>query len=198
VKIVVGNKQKEINALPPEFKRVEIDLGTGDGKFVYKKALENPETLFIGIDPSAKQLQIYSKKANRKKLENILFVIGSIEILPKELENSADKLYIILPWGSLLNNVVKPSKDTVKTLSDLLKENGEIEIIFAYDPSFDVRSDLPKIDDNYVRSTIIPVFNEIGSCTLEEPRITDSTWAKKLKFRKERKIFKIVCNKRPN
>jgi len=190
VKLVVGNKQKEIDRIP-EFNRVEIDLGTGDGRFVYKKALENPNTLFIGIDPSQKQLQIYSKKANRKKLDNTLFVIGSIEILPPELKNCADKLNIILPWGSLLESIVKPTKNTISKLLGLLKKDGEIEMIFGYDPNFDVKASIPEINLEYVESTIIPAFSEMGICTLEIPKDLDTTWSKKLKSSKKRELFKL-------
>ena len=48
-----------------------IDLGTGDGRFVFKSAQANPNNLYIGIDPSEKQLQAYSKKINTNRLENL-------------------------------------------------------------------------------------------------------------------------------
>lgn len=195
MKVVVGNKQKEIYELP-KFDRVEIDLGTGDGRFIYKAALEDPDTLFIGIDPSHKQLEIFSKKANKKRLKNILFVVGSIEILPKELKNTADKLYIILPWGSLLESITKPTEDVVSDLTGLLKESGEIEMIFGYDPDFDANADIPEINEKYIKERIIPAFNKVGKCNLERIGEVGSTWGNKLKLREERKLFKIVCEKR--
>lgn len=194
MRVVIGNKQKEIDKIP-DFDRVEIDLGTGDGRFVYKKALENPDTLFIGIDPSFKQLQTYSKKANRKKLDNTLFVIGSIEILPPELKNLTDTLYIILPWGSLLKSIVKPTTETVENLSNLLKEHGKIEMVFGYDPNFDIKIDVPEIDEDYVTSVVVPAFSKIGPTILEKPRGIDTTWGKRLKSSTKRRLFKIIVKK---
>ena len=53
-----------------ESKRVTIDLGTGDGRFVYQNALENPSNFYIGIDPAASQMEDYSKKSLKRKLKN--------------------------------------------------------------------------------------------------------------------------------
>lgn len=65
-----------------DFESVNVDIGTGDGRYVYKKASENPRKYYIGVDPSQKQLSVYSKKAVKNKLNNCMFVIGSIEVIP--------------------------------------------------------------------------------------------------------------------
>ena len=45
---------------------VIIDIGTGDGRFVYQSARENPNKFYIGIDANAKPLEKISMKATRK------------------------------------------------------------------------------------------------------------------------------------
>ena len=112
MKIVIGNKKSELSKtdlenLTKKFDKTALDIGTGDGRFIYEKAIKNPKNLYIGIDPAENQLKIYSKKANRKKLQNAIFAIGSIENLPPELLSSIDELYINLPWGTLLEKMVK-------------------------------------------------------------------------------------------
>ena len=211
MKLVIGNKQKEISKsefkkIADGFSHVEIDLGTGDGRFVFKNALLSPETLFIGIDPSEKQLEIYSKKSVRNKLKNVLFVVGSVENLPPELFSIANRIYIILPWGTLLEKIVKPTKNKVCELAGMLKSHGEIEITLGYSPEFEPsetkRLDLPEIDDELINNSIVPILKNCGfelkkleNIKKDQLKDTETTWAKKLKFGKDRQIYRIVFQK---
>jgi 16S rRNA (adenine(1408)-N(1))-methyltransferase len=211
MKLVVGNNQKELTKeeleeLVSKYSSVLVDLGTGDGRFVYKKALSNPNTLFIGIDPSEKQLQIYSKKALRSKLKNALFIVGSIENIPIETESIAHEININLPWGTLLESIVKPTKEIISKLSKLLKVGGEINITLGYTPELEPsetrRLDLPVIGNELIEDTITPLFK---SCDLalkrareldkKELKDIETTWAKKLNFGKDRKIYNIIFKK---
>ena len=211
MKVVIGNNQKEITKedlenIVSKYSCVVLDLGTGDGRFVYKNALTNPNTLLIGVDPSEKQLQVYSKKSVRSRLNNVLFIVGSIENLPLESDGIIDKININLPWGTLLESIVKPTKDTVSKLSRLLKKGGEINIIFGYapdlEPSETKRLDLPVIGTELIEKTISPLFMSCGF-TLEnfremskkELKDIETTWAKKLNFGKDRKIYNISFRK---
>ena len=69
-----------------------IDLGTGDGLFVYQSARENPRKFYIGIDPSPRPLEKISEKIHRKAekggLPNALFLQASLEDLPRELDGA--------------------------------------------------------------------------------------------------------------
>jgi 16S rRNA (adenine(1408)-N(1))-methyltransferase len=44
---------------------VIVDIGTGDGRFVYQCARENPARFYIGIDANAKPLEKVSMRATR-------------------------------------------------------------------------------------------------------------------------------------
>jgi 16S rRNA (adenine(1408)-N(1))-methyltransferase len=211
MKLVIGNKQKELSkeefeGLLSQYSYVVVDMGTGDGRFVYKSAISNPNTLFIGIDPSEKQLQIYSKKALRSKLNNALFVVGSIENLPINTQGFADKLNTNLPWGTLLMNVVKPTKETISKLYSLLKKDGEIDITFGYtpelEPSETKRLDLPVIGNELIKDNIIPLFESCNLVLQDYKELSkkelidiETTWAKKLNFGKDRKIYYLSFKK---
>lgn len=224
MKIIKGNKiqdltKEELISLVStnDFKNIVIDLGCGDGRFIYKKALRDKNTLYIGVDPSEKQLEIYSKKANRKRLNNVLFILGSIEQLPSELKNIADKVFIILPWGSLLESIIKPNKDNIDNILSLLKEKGmkedkkmekekkleeKIEIIFGYAGELEQREtkrlDLPNLSEEYIKEEIIPMFKleyKLKRLEKEDLRDIDTTWGKKLTFGRERPLFKLVLFK---
>ena len=210
MKIVKGHKtlelsEKDFEKVTALYQQIVCDLGTGDGRFVYKNALENKKTLYIGIDPIAKQMEIYSKKAMRNRLENALFVIGSIEILPVEFPSIANKLYITLPWGSLLKSITKPTKEIVAKIKRIMKIPGSLEITLGYslefEPSETERLNLEEIDENLIKTEILPVFLEGGFLLtklekLENKDLKDyeTTWSKKLHFGKNRSIYRIVLS----
>jgi 16S rRNA (adenine(1408)-N(1))-methyltransferase len=208
VEIVLGNKRdklsrEEIMGLSKCYDRTIIDLGTGDGRFVFKNALKNPDNFFIGVDPSEKQLKIYSKKAARKRLPNVIFGLGSLEIPLDDLKNTGDELFVILPWGTLLQNIVLPSRESVKNLSNLLKRGGKLVLVFGYhrefEPSETERLKLPKLTEDYIRDSIVSEFEKYGfklealeKIGKKELKRIETTWCKKLSFGKIREIFKLV------
>src|ERR1043166_1451856 len=88
---------------------VIIDIGTGDGRFVYQSARRNPNKLYIGIDPNTRPPQKNSEKITRKPAKggapNVLFIQSAIEDLPEELNGVANEVHVHFPWGSLLRAV---------------------------------------------------------------------------------------------
>jgi len=211
MKVIIGNKKGELSRtdienLAKNFDKTILDIGTGDGRFVFEKAIKNPKNLYIGIDPAENQLKIYSKKANRKKLQNTVFAIGSIENLPPELFSLIDELYINLPWGTLLEKMVKMNELTAGNLSSITKKDGKMEIVFGYVPKFEPseteRLNLPDITEKENLEKILNSFSRYFEITelreLDKKELGDleTTWAKKLKFGKDRKIHKITFNKK--
>lgn len=203
--IVQGNKtleitRSELDDVLLEYSSVHIDLGTGDGRYVYKEALENPGTFYIGVDPSQKQLEIYSKKAVKNKVKNVLFVVGSLEVFPADLLNIAHTATVILPWGSLLSAVVDAEAGGLNTIHSLLHEAGLLTVVFGYsaesEPTEVKRLELENIDIDMVNSTIIPKYTECGfvplsvkQLTKEELKDFETTWSKRLVFGRERPLF---------
>lgn len=208
--VITGDKKNEIDKKSfkdgcKKHNKVILDIGTGDGKFVYRNAIKNKNNLYIGLDPAEKQIQIYSKKANRRRLKNALYILGSLENLPEELYSTVDKIFVNLPWGTLLEKIVKSNEIYTKELSKILKRDGEIEIIFGYvpelEPSETERLGLPKIENESdvlkVFSTFKKIFEvvEMKRLVKEDLDKIETTWAKKLKFGKDRFIYKIVLKK---
>lgn len=171
MKIVKGNKIVnfgfgELLELSRDKNKVVIDLGTGDGRFVYENALKDSKGLYLGVDPGFKQMEEYSKKSNKKDIANVLYVIGSLEILPEELRGIADKVYINLPWGTLLEAVVKPTPEKITKLEFLMKTNCELELKFGYsaetEPTETKRLELPELSEKYVRENVVSAFENAG------------------------------------
>ena len=158
-----------------QYKKCVLDIGTGDGRFVYENALENSDTLFVGIDPAASQMKTFSAKANRKRLDNVFFVVGSVELLPDELWGVADEVFILLPWGSLLEHVVKPDAEFLKNRAGLLKptasvasgiSGAQVNISFGYSPELEpsetARLKLPELSEIYLAQELIPLYEKAG------------------------------------
>lgn len=210
MKVIKGNKQINItksalDKLCSRYEKVHIDLGTGDGRFVYKQAAKNQSTYYIGVDPSRKQLEVYSRKALRGGVDNVLFVVGSFELTPEELLGTANSVSIILPWGTLLQAVVLSRDGDIEKVRSLFKEElagRKLNIIFGYsqeaEPSEIKRLGLDKLDINYVQNTIVKAFEGGGFKTevvdeimKEDLKKIESTWSKKLVFGQKRPLYNL-------
>ncbi|MCA1626211.1 MAG: class I SAM-dependent methyltransferase [Acidobacteria bacterium] len=97
-------KKPSENLSLPTGEGIILDIGTGDGLFVYQSARRNPNKFFIGIDANPRPLEKVSEKIHRKPskggLSNVLFLQSSVEDLPSELDSVADEVHVHFPWGS--------------------------------------------------------------------------------------------------
>lgn len=223
ITVIKGKKQVNISkeALTDfivGYSFVHIDLGTGDGRYVFKKALENKDTFYIGVDPSRRQLEIYAKKANKAKLKNCLFVLGSIEMFPVELFGIATNVSIILPWGSLLGGIVQTNNDVINTIRALFVDaffqgisdsvECRLDIIFGYsqntEPKEVARLGLNHLNIEHISSVIVPAFENVGFTKslvrdIKKDELFDfeTTWSKKLTFGQDRPLFHLVFHYKP-
>ena len=86
MKIQLGKKQAELSAAELRERigdrSVLIDLGTGDGSFVHRRAREDASCFCIGIDPVGEAMAVCSSKALKKPAKggapNALFVVASV------------------------------------------------------------------------------------------------------------------------
>ena len=128
---------------------VIIDIGTGDGRFVYQSARRNPKKFYIGIDPNVRPLEKISEKIYRKPAKggapNVLFIQASVEDLPAELNGVADELHVHFPWGSLLRAVVTGDKAVLRNLRRVCAPGALLEVVLGLDPLRD-QTELQKLD----------------------------------------------------
>lgn len=166
-------------------KGVILDIGTGDGRFVYQMARKNPEKLYIGIDASSEALVKISEKIHRNPkhggAKNVLFVQAPVEALPEELNNIADEVHIHFPWGSLLRGVLKPDEAVVRSLRRVCKREALLEIITSIDKSRDSNelcrlgiSDY--INEPYIENILRPHFALAGFHITEHGVIPPASW----------------------
>ena len=165
---------------------VVVDIGTGDGRFVYRSAQENPNRFFIGIDANTKPLEKISMKATRKiakgGLPNVLFVQAAVENLPEELNEAADEIHIHFPWGSLLRAVIAGDESVLQSLRRICASDCFVEIVIGIDEERDrseiERLELPRLSPNYLEDLLIPKYEAAGFEILEKGTLSSSDWSK--------------------
>jgi 16S rRNA (adenine(1408)-N(1))-methyltransferase len=186
---------------------VVVDIGTGDGRFVYRSAATNPSKFYIGIDANAKPLEKISMKATRKPLKgglpNVLFIQAAIEDLPEELDGAADEIHIHFPWGSLLRAVLAGDEDVLKNLRRICAPGCVLEIVTGIDEERDrseiERLELPKISEAYLENALIPKYEannfkflRKGILGVSEWSKMETSWARKLQTGANRAVTYLI------
>lgn len=187
---------------------VVIDIGTGDGRFVYASARENPAKFYIGIDANVKPLEKISMKATRKPakggLPNVLFVQAAIENLPEELNGTADEIHIHFPWGSLLKAVAAGDENIIHSLRRICAPGCLIEVIIGIDEKRDrtevERLEMPELSPEYLKRVLVPKYENAGFeildyGSLEPPEWSrlKTSWARKLQSNAGRSVVYLIA-----
>ena len=86
--------------------------------------------------------------------------------MPEQIKGTADVLYVFLPWGTLLQNIVKPTNESSQRFASVLKKPATMEILLGYDPksepSESTRLELPELTKNYLLDEPIKIFELNG------------------------------------
>jgi predicted RNA methylase len=182
---------------------VVIDLGAGDGRYVYESARADATRLYIAVDPDADAMSEYAFRSSRKSarggVENVRFVVAAVEKLPEELDGLAALLRINFPWGSLLYSLLTPDPATLKALAKLVPA-GRFEIVFSYDPEHDTgafaHAPLRPLDEACITNVLLPAYADAGLQVTEHRRLTQdealaipSTWGRRLLHARPRDVY---------
>jgi 16S rRNA (adenine(1408)-N(1))-methyltransferase len=190
-------------------RRVLIDVGAGDGRYVYETARGDPAALYIGLDPDAAALSSYAFRAGRKParggIDNVIYVVAALEQLPDELAGVADTVRVNFPWAGLLRGVIRPEPDALAALRRLSRPDGRIEIVLTYDVEHDKAAlegeALPTLDERYIEETLRPAYRAAGievesarRLSRDEALAIPSTWGRRLLHGRPRSVFLIVAS----
>ncbi len=211
IEVIQGKKSEfmtfsEIKTVASGYKKVILDLGTGDGKFVYENAKNIGGYFWLGIDPNRSALEKYSAKIYKKEskggLSNAMYIISSIETLPEEMNDFFDEIYINYPWGSLLKHTVQGSNHVIKNLVRVAKNKSRLTMYFNYNSKYEPTKmeelEIPDLSDEYINNIMIPKYKssdiqitsykQLGN---EDIKSVNAKWGKKLAFGRERAIWEI-------
>jgi 16S rRNA (adenine(1408)-N(1))-methyltransferase len=183
---------------------IVVDIGTGDGEFVYQLAKQNPDRFIIGIDPHRQGLERVSSRTSKKPtkggLKNALFVLGSIKDLPDELEGIANQVFINLPWGALLKTIVLVEDATWTAIKRLCVRGAFLDILISYGRESEgtefSKLDMPTIDLSYLKGITVPKIEQKGfrlvsveNVEPDELKDYPSSWAKRLSYGRDREYY---------
>ena len=187
---------------------VIIDIGTGDGRYVYQSARRNPNKFYIGIDPNTRPLEKISEKIHRKPAKggapNVLFIHSAIENLSGELNGVANEVHVHFPWGSLLRAVATGDVELLQNLRRICADDALLEVVIGIDPVRD-KSELERlgvqpltlevIDSALVSNYAAAGFEiiERGIIAASEWPAFETSWAKRLQGKEQRPITYLIA-----
>jgi 16S rRNA (adenine(1408)-N(1))-methyltransferase len=172
---------------------IVIDVGAGDGRFVYESAGRDPDRYYVGLDPDADAMA---------GVENAAFVVASVEQLPPELTGLAAEVRVNFPWVGLLRGVIRPEASVLAALRSLAAPGAAFRIVLCYDPQHDSAAlageDLPVLDEAYIDGVLLPAYAAAGlqiraqrRLTREEALAIPSTWGRRLLHGRPRAAFHL-------
>ena len=187
---------------------VIIDFGTGDGRFVYQSARQNPNKFYIGIDPNKRPLEKISEKIFRKPAKggagNVLFIQASVEDLPAELNGVADEVHVHFPWGSLLRAVATGDIDVLRNVRRTCSTGALLEVVTGLDPERDQseieRLGLTPLSLEFIDTVLVQKYAAAGFQIIERGILAayewpdfETSWAKRLKGNERRPITYLIA-----
>jgi 16S rRNA (adenine(1408)-N(1))-methyltransferase len=121
-------------------------------------------------------------------------------VLANELGAVAERISVILPWGSLLQAVALPEVDSLLHIARLCLPDGSVEIVFSYDQQ-DAREGAPLgtvvldekhievLAERYARAGLEIISSE--NISQQQLAAYETTWAKRLAFGRRREVWRI-------
>ena len=171
------------------YKRITLDLGTGDGKFAFCHADKFPNHFVIGVDSCRENLCEYS----RSKLPNLLYVIASAQDLPQELNGLISNITINFPWGSLLESLLIGDSKLMSGLASISRSVTTVEIRLnggaLTEAGWRLEAGAEKIYTNLLQAGW--QINVPSLMNAHALRSFPSTWAKRLAFGRDPRAIQL-------
>ncbi len=114
----------------PQGRKIELDLGCGNGRFSQEAAIRFPDRIFLAADIMMGRIRRCDNRARQGRLENMRPVRAEARLLVGALlpHNSLDRIHILCPdpWPKDRHRHHRLiSSEFVGQLHRLLKDNGE-------------------------------------------------------------------------
>jgi 16S rRNA (adenine(1408)-N(1))-methyltransferase len=185
---------------------VHLDLGSGDGRGPYTWARQAPHRLFLATDANADSLAETAYRASCKParggVSNLICIAEPFDVIASELAGIANRVSVILPWGSLLRGLVAPEVAALEDLRRVCSPDADLELVFSYDPKRNAGEKGPLgavgVEEFHVRNVLRQAYRSVGLPTTSietinahELRKYPTTWAKRLGFGRERQVWRI-------
>jgi Methyltransferase domain len=176
-----------------DYKRIILDLGTGDGRYARTLAEAHPTWFIIGVDACRENMREHSQA----KLQNLLFVIAQAQELPRELDGLISHITINFPWGSLLESLLARDSKLMHGLKSVSGPGASLNLRLNGGALAEAGKTLEAGTDKIF-------YNLLGAgWQLEHPVVMDasalkkfpSTWAKRLAFGRDPRAMMLSGQK---
>jgi 16S rRNA (adenine(1408)-N(1))-methyltransferase len=176
------------------YRKIRMDLGTGDGRFVCCLAQQNRDEFFIGIDACRENL----RENSQVRLPNALYVIASAQSLPHELAGLANEITINFPWGSLLESLLTNDPALMDGLLAISRPCASLQIRLNSGALLEAGWDLEAGTQQVCRVLSTARFRVKQPMLMgaNDLRACPTTWAKRLAFGRDPRAFSLSA-KRP-
>ena len=126
-------KRLDLDALFGAGRRIEVDIGSGMGRFILARAAAHPETQFIGIERLKARVEKIAKKACRAGLKNVFMVRLEATYVLKYLlpANRVSRFYLFFPdpWPKRRHAGHRVFNDAFRSLIwSRLTPGGDIQV----------------------------------------------------------------------
>ena len=196
-KTVTTMSREAFVAIAANYEGVDIDVGTGDGRFVLDRARQHPERLIIGLDPVAEAMQGAANRVSRPRTrqENVLFIVSSVEQMPDELHRSCAHVFVNFPWGSLMRGLILGDPEILTPLTEIGRGGATYRIILnlrIFDDPVPIEvQELPEVTVDYVQRHLVDPYRDAGLrisgariVPPEELSELPTTWSRRLSYRR--------------
>jgi 16S rRNA (adenine(1408)-N(1))-methyltransferase len=154
------------------------------------------------VDANAAGLRDVSRRALRAGLTNLVYVRAAVEDLPAELGGVADRVTVVLPWGSLLAAVACPWPAVLQRIRRLCRLDATLTVVLGVDPVRDSaetdRLALPPLAGAHFRGALADGYRAAGftvsdvrAIGLELLSEWPTTWARRLAHGRPRAVFRL-------
>ncbi len=114
-----------------EKKLLNLEVGTGKGRFILELAGRNPEQLYVGLEKFSSVLLRVAESQQELMLPNLLLIRGEAELLTTYFsKGEADRIYLNFsdPWPKARHAKRRlPSREFLARYDEILSLDGVIE-----------------------------------------------------------------------
>jgi len=119
----------------------------------------------------------------------------------------ANRITVILPWGSLLRAVVEPEIESLSHIAHLCVAGAAVEIVVSYDQQHDARKGSPlpsgSLTEEHLATTLPKAYAQAGLQIIAVTRWPQdklaayaTTWTKRLAFGRPREVWRLRAESR--
>lgn len=108
---------------------IYLEIGSGQGNFTVANAMKYKDRNFIGIELKFKRLVMSARKAEKRSLDNILFIRRWGQEIPEFIgENEVEGMFINFPdpWDGKEKNRIIQKELFSGTIDKIMKKGGKL------------------------------------------------------------------------